>query len=585
MKKYIILLIFILNTPVFTKEVIGEGPVMQTGYQCFGGGYDFRSENTKAKYTRKNDFLPIYPKCEKPLLNNNEYKIKFKETVKKIFNFAVDNKINKECMYIFKSLEQFRKEYNYTLKKNYTDDIKRNKNYFLGTASHDSNEIGLISKVSPTTDTKGTQLRSAYLANAAVLCSTTNISSKVYSIWRLHANLFGDLDGKKKKSPIKIKNTGETAKSCSDVSVSGGDSVESFYIELGKINPDNPLLDVMFDAYGVRDQVKLSIDGKEIFDSGCMRHQVEKSFTVPKKSKKLKVEMNAPCEVPSGTGWKLFFSCDESKPKDKEKEKKCIKTRNKLLSLIYEAYRYSTKILDEYWSKSNCYVEHYQYFEKGLSKSEKLLSDCQIYPCSKGTKKEIELLDFKNISKDETLKVDLVKTIKNNTDRLRDKFVIKSKSNSSNYNRSSLNNEKYKKNKDSKNNDTDLEKYKNDKYNKTNYKNSNQNKKYLNKDNLNKSQIHGESINKNNIEVINNPDNSNPHKGLEAPPVPYCRLKISGSFKLNKTWDTKDHGKQKCIQLCNKFFNAPWLKRDIKRRINYNVKCLYYRTKVLGFSK
>jgi hypothetical protein len=238
---------------------------------------------------------------------------------------------------------------------------------------------------------QGTHIRSAALAVLAEFCGVSDISLKVSPLWKLKVGL---IESPKLEVPVKIMSSGETADSCSNVSARGNEDLENIFVNVKNANKAEPLT-VTYNMYGVKDHVIVHLDGVEMFDSGCISGSKPIQIPLTENSEKLKITIKALCDGGGGTAWTVGVTCSEEPPEEEPKSKACKEQTSELLALIDQAIIHSRPIINYYWGRANCYIEHHERMTKELYTLTKVSQPQKSNLC-KNKKCDTKIVEYKN---------------------------------------------------------------------------------------------------------------------------------------------------------------------------------------------
>jgi hypothetical protein len=196
-------------------------------------------------------------------------------------------------------------------------------------------------------------------AQALSMCTAAKVSWKVSDYWKLKLDLNNVEDLGEAES---ITENDGVASSCRNVYVSGSEDLETFYVKTadaldGKIK-------IKYNAFMVPDQFKVSQDGKDLHDSGCVGGlgEVEEELPVSTgKEDKVKIGVKSKCDGSDGTFWTIHITC-RAKPKDIEFAPECISKFDELKTTINEAIENKKKVLDRFWIEAMCHRDVYGQF-------------------------------------------------------------------------------------------------------------------------------------------------------------------------------------------------------------------------------
>ena len=384
--------LMILNTLIQSAySFVSESDL--NNYSCNGGGYNYKSDQVIEKY-EYSEFKSENPNCNE-IVETKTDGLSFVENHKKILSFAKDNNSAETCPEILPLIGKYKSQSKDV--EGFITDItkKRNKNIFKNSIMLDSKFDKVFNSGDKNIYSEEFQLRSISLANTAVLCGVSDMSLKVSPLWKLKVGLL--------EEPVSagteiIGESGQTTESCLNVQATGSEDLKNFFVTVKHADINVPL-SIKYETYSAKDRVVLTLDGEQVFDSGCVGENKELKIPLKENSEKLKVEVFAKCAGASGTSWKIGVTCKEKEKEPEPKTQACLDQISELISYVDQGIFLSRGILKHYWMKSNCYGEYYEKVKGELVDLTKLVKSHEINKCSdKKCSKRVNQKLFKGLN-------------------------------------------------------------------------------------------------------------------------------------------------------------------------------------------
>ena len=93
---------------------------------------------------------------------------------------------------------------------------------------------------------------------------------------------------------------------CDQQQVAGDDTADQRSIEMGQ---SSGTFNFYYETYGIEDQIIVSYEGNQLFDTGCVGASSTESLTYSGSSTKIRVEVIPNCTGTSGTAWNYIVNC------------------------------------------------------------------------------------------------------------------------------------------------------------------------------------------------------------------------------------------------------------------------------------
>lgn len=117
----------------------------------------------------------------------------------------------------------------------------------------------------------------------------------------------GDSSSSSSGSPVDTGGGVTPSGQCNEQQIAGGDIADQRNIEMGQ---DSGSFNFAYQTYAIRDQIIVSYQGNQLFDTGCVGASDSVSLTFSGNSSQIRVEVRPNCDGnTSGTAWNYTASC------------------------------------------------------------------------------------------------------------------------------------------------------------------------------------------------------------------------------------------------------------------------------------
>lgn len=161
-------------------------------------------------------------------------------------------------------------------------------------------------------------------------------------------------------APLIPQQNGDVVESCRNVSVSGGEDLENFFVKVNQLENDD--FTIIYNSFYIPDEF-IILDGNNVlFTNGCTatEEDIIEKFKYSKSNSKLTVKIIGDCSVPKNqrdytqNAWTLQIQCNE---KISEKDKsECDASVDEYLDQIDVIIEKHDILINTYWSRAMCFI-------------------------------------------------------------------------------------------------------------------------------------------------------------------------------------------------------------------------------------
>jgi hypothetical protein len=237
------------------------------------------------------------------------------------------------------------------------------KNYSQNMKNINSDRISLIQSAKDAAKNTNIQIENSHLAWNFLMCASSHTSSDLLTrseyIKELQKIVYST-------PPTPVLKDGQVIEDCHNVTASGNDDLENFYVDMKNATKSN--FDISYNTFSVPDHIKV-YDSKDkmLMDSGCVgtSTNLDRAISIPTyKNKKIKFEVDGKCsDKNSSTYWQMHISCGSPLFGFTEEEKirrdKCNEKAITMIDKLKVNVKQMIKVQENEWMHAICQKQHY----------------------------------------------------------------------------------------------------------------------------------------------------------------------------------------------------------------------------------